>query len=188
MFVIILLVLFLGTLALATYVNQDADCLWLISPLLYPTPGLSEVLHLHSLGGRTVAIDMIRNTDHDLSIQRVPDIVTQHLKWQKQIVVLTSTGSIVFRASKPYEILRSTLEERNGPENIKGHFDLGFGREYPLSNSLLLAIHPFDRADNAVYEMAVKALFLYGTYESQQQSFDGSRMQSKSVHHYGSYS
>lgn len=138
------------------------------------------MFHVHKLPGRALAIDIIPNADHDLSLQQVPDIVSQHLKWHKQIVVLTTSGSIVFRANKPYEILKATLLEKNGPENVKGHFDLGYGREYPLSNSLLLAIHPYDRVDKAVYDMAIRALFLYGNFDNMShQSFDG-RMQSTS--------
>lgn len=149
--------------------------------MLYPTQCLSEVFYVHKLPGRTVAVGLIPNPEYDLSLQHFPDIVSQHLKWHKQIVVLTSSGSMVFRANKPFEILKATLIEKNGPENIKGHFDLGLGREYPLSNSLLLAVHPFERADQIAYDMAVRALFLYGNFDnpSNQQSFEGHRLQSK---------
>lgn len=165
---------------MAAHVNQDHDSFWLINPLLYPTNCLSEVFHVHKLPGRALAIEMIPSSEHDLSLNHVPDIVSQHLKWNKLIVVLTSSGSVVFRANKPYEILKSTLLERNGPENIRGHFDLGFGREYPLSNSLLLAVHPYDRPDQTIYDMAIRALFLYGNFENvSHHSFDGGRMQSK---------
>ncbi|CAL8074629.1 unnamed protein product [Orchesella dallaii] len=168
-----------GLLALASHTTQEHDSFWIISPLLYPTQCLSEVFFVNKLPGRAVDIQFIPNPEYDLSLQQVSDVVTQHLKWHKQIVVLTSSGSVVFRANKPYEILKSTLIERKGPENIKGHFELGMGREYPLSNSFLLAVHPFDHVDQSVYDMAIRALFLYGNFENaSQQSFEGGRVQS----------
>ncbi|ODN01638.1 hypothetical protein Ocin01_05049, partial [Orchesella cincta] len=171
----------MSALALASHTTQEQDSFWIISPLLYPTQCLSEVFYVHKLPGRAVDIQFIPTPEYDLSLQQVPDVVSQHLKWHKQIVVLTSSGSVVFRANKPYEILKSTLIERKGPENIKGHFELGMGREYPLSNSFLLAVHPFDHADQTVHDMAIRALYIYGNFENvgHQQSFDGGRVQSK---------
>lgn len=167
-------------LALSSIGTHEHDSFWLISPLLYPTQCFSEVSYVHKLPGKTVAIEMIPSLEYDISLQNLPDISTQHLKWHKQVVVLTTSGSMVFQANKPYEILKHTFIEKNGPENIKGHFELGLGREYPLSNSLLLAIHPFERVDQAVYDMAVRALFLFGNLESisQHQSFETGRCKS----------
>jgi hypothetical protein len=65
-------------------------------------------------------------------------------------VILTSHGTTVMRASKPYELLRDLLLERQGPENIKGHYEMSYNKVQPLANTVLLATHPFVFADNNV--------------------------------------
>ena len=142
--------MYLGLYALATRSSQDADVIWLITPFIYPTHNYTEVSSIHILPGSTIEMKEIRSKDMDQRVLEQPEVVTQHLPWRREIVVLTSHGVTVLRASKPYELLRDLLNERQGPENIKGHYEMSVNKVQPLANSVLLATHPFLLADNNV--------------------------------------
>ena len=110
----------------------------------------SDLTNIHSLPGVLHDVKEVSTSDPNALPLDYPDILTQHLSWQRQIVVLTSWGTSVFRVEKPFELLRDLILEKKGPENIKQHFYMLPTREHPLSNVLLIAVHPFLFSDNNV--------------------------------------
>ncbi|CAG7786478.1 unnamed protein product [Allacma fusca] len=163
-----------GVYTFVTKASQDQDATWFIVPLMYPSQHCAEVCSVHMLPGYVrdiTAIPLQTTNGLDLNKSQLPDVVTQHLAWSRQIVVLTPNGTVVFRQSKPFELLRDLLIERKGPENIKGHFELCASREQPLANVVLLASHPYNHLEPGIYDLATKAFFMYGSIsESNQQS------------------
>jgi len=180
-----------GLCALATHSSHDSDVLWLIMPFLYPTQNYTEVSSIHIIPGSTIEMKEIKPRDVDPRVLEQPEILSQHLPWRREIVILSSHCVTVLRAAKPYELLRDLLVSRHGPENIQGHFEMTQNKVHPLANSVLLAIHPFLLQDTnvsvesysygyisftslchglflqfsvflQVYEWATKALYLYG--------------------------
>jgi len=154
---------FTGIFALACRANQDTDSLWLLSPYMYPTSYFSEVFTIQQLPGQTIDIKLIPSSKIDQELEHLPDVVTQHLLWQREIVVLTANGTCVFKAHKPYELLKFLMIDQGDPESLFGHYnEFGVQKEQPLANTALLAIHPSTRSEPSVHEKAVKAFFLYG--------------------------
>lgn len=136
---------------------------------MYPTNFFSEVYSVNKISGTTLDIKLLPlSSDPSISsgVEHLPDIITQHLNWQREIVVLTSHGTSVFRALKPYEVLKNLLVEYGSTDSLRSHFESGVSKEQPLANTALLAIHPSTRAEPSVLELAVKAFFLYGSNES----------------------
>lgn len=150
-----------GIYTFITRGNQDQDATWFIVPLMYPSQHCAEVCSVHILPGVAVdikAIPMASSNGLDLNRSPLPDVIIQHLNWSRQIVILTPNGTVVYRQSKPYELLRDLLIERKGPENIKGHFELCPNREQPLANAVLLASHPYQHVDHGVRQQAVQLI------------------------------
>lgn len=146
--------------------TRDKDLLWLISPFLYPSPRYAEMSNVHILPG--VLHDLKEITyEVDPGTLEFPDILTQHLPWQRQIVVLSSWGTTVFRCHKPFELLRDLLVEKQGPENVKAHFFMLPTRELPLTNALLIAVNPFPFTDNNVSSCSL----LYSMFDSSINNF-----------------
>jgi hypothetical protein len=134
---------------------------------MYPSNFISEVFSIQKLPGETLDVKMIPPAWDEFinpSIENLPDIITQHLNWHREIVVLTSNGTCVFRAHKPFEILKNLLTEFGNNDSLRSHFESG--KEQPLANAALLAVHPSTRSEPSVLEMAVKAFFLYGSNET----------------------
>jgi hypothetical protein len=159
-----LLYLAAGVFGLAARSGQESDCFWLMTPYMYPSSYFSEVFTIQQLPGHTLDIKLIPSVKLDPALENLPDVITQHLLWQREIVVLTANGTTVFRAHKPYELLKCLMIEQGDPESISGHFnEFGVSKEQPLANSAFLAIHPSTRSELSVYDMAVKAFFMYGS-------------------------
>jgi len=147
------LCLFPGVFALSSPMAQDEDCLWLISPFLYPTNSCTEVACIHELPGTALDIKGIPDTDEltqNSNTNGLPEVFRQHLPGQKQIVVLTVNGTAVFRAMKPYEQLKDLLVNKDGGESLKGHYELGMSAVQPLANTVMVAIHPSFRLESIV--------------------------------------
>jgi len=138
---------FKGIFTISTPASRDSSAIWLISPFIYPTPNYAELSTIHMVPGLTVDIRELSIGDPSIDFQ-LPEVMTQHMPYRREIVVLTNQGTTVLKAAKPYELLRDLLIERQGPENMKGHFEMLPNRVQPLANCVLLAIHPFNFADN----------------------------------------
>jgi hypothetical protein len=170
-----------GLLTLSSRSAQESDSFWMICPFMYPTNCFSEVFSIQKLNGQTLDVKLIPpTTDVSESISKLdilPDVVTQHLNWHREVVVLTSNGTTVLRIHKPYEMLKQLLIECGHTDNFRCHFDSGVSKEQPLANAALLAVHPATRSEPSVLEMTMKAFFLYGT-ENRMMGGDG-RINSK---------
>lgn len=139
-----------GILAISSPTSRDESALWIITPFIYPTLNYAELSAIHLVKGSTIDIQEVAIRKVDPAIFEQPEVMVQHLPYRRELIILTSQGTTILKALKPYELLRDLLIERRGPENVKGHFEMIPNRVQPLANCVLLASHPFMFADNTV--------------------------------------
>lgn len=163
-----------GTVLLASARNDDSDILWAMSNDTFPfQPLLMEIHTILPVTGRTWAMAEVPISQppkpfcsmviNNISVLTEPPLlVTQHMEYPRQFVLLSAQGSHIIVKPRPVDQLRQLLLDNNGPdcEAVKTFFSVH--KETQACASCLILACSNSPQDKQVANWATRAFFLYG--------------------------